>query len=387
MSATLRRLLFAVPLTLLFSASAWAQLTTIEGEVKGPDGKLLKDAVINIERKDMKGSFHTKTDKKGHYIYTGLQIGQYTVTLLVDGKEVDHGDIQRTSTSESAVINFDMKDLAARQAKANAAVATGGTGLTKEQERNMTPEQKAAYEKNLKDKSAEISKQKELNDAFNAGIAAQDAKQFPEAITQFEKASTLDAKQHVVWGHLADSYAAVAKGKAGDERDQLYAKATDAYAKAIELKPDAAEYHINYAIVLANQKKIPEAQAELNKAIAIDPTQAAKCYFNLGAVLTNTGQTDSAIEAFKKAIDADPNYADAYLQFGVAQMGKVTAGADGKMIAPPGTTDAFQKYLQLAPDGKDAQTAKDMLAALGQTVDTNYTKPGQKKSTTTKKPQ
>ncbi len=301
---------------------------------------------------------------------------------------MDHADIERTSTSENSVINFDMKDLAARQAKANAAAQSGTLpGLTKEQERNMTPEQKAEYEKNLKDKAGAIAKQKELNDAFNAGIAAQDAKQYPEAITQFEKASQLDPKQHVVWGHLADSYSAVAKTKSGDERSQLYAKATDAYNKAIEIKSDAAEYHINLAIVLANEKKIPEAQAELNKAIAIDPTQAAKCYFNLGAVLTNTGQTEGAIEAFKKAIDADPNYADAYLQYGVAMMGKVTASADGKMVAPPGTAEAFNKYLQLAPDGRDAQTAKDMLAALGATVDTNYSKPGEKKQAPKKKPQ
>jgi tetratricopeptide (TPR) repeat protein len=385
MSATLRKLLLAVPVTLLFSASCWAQMSIIEGDVKGPDGKPLKDAVINIERKDMKGSYHTKSDKKGHYIYTGLQIGQYTVTLLVDGKEVDHGDIQHTSPSESAVINFDMKELAARQAKANTAAASGsGTGLSKEQERNMTPEQKAAYEKNLKDKSAEISKRKELNDAFNAGVNAQEAKNWDVAITSYEKAAALDATQHVVFGRLADSYSEAAKSKTGADKDALLVKADGAYLKAIELKADAPEYHINYAITLANQKNIPEAQAELLKAIALDPTQAAKCYFNLGAVLTNTGQSDAALEAFKKAIEADPNYADAYLQFGVAQMSKVTTGADGKMVAPPGTADAFQKYLQLAPDGKDAQVAKDMLAALGQTVDTSFTN---KKQAPKKKPQ
>jgi len=387
MSATLRKLIISVPVTLLFTASCWAQMTIIEGDVKGLDGKPLKDAVIHIDRKDMKGSYPTKSDKKGHYIYTGIPIGQYTVTLWIDGKEIDHADIQKTSTSESAVINFDMKDLAARQAKANAAAAGGGTGLTKEEERNMTPDQKAKYEKNLKDKAAEISKQKELNDAFNAGVAAQEAKNWDVAITSYEKASTLDPKQHVVWGRLADSYAAVAKTKTGPDRDQLLGKADGAYVKAIELKPDAPEYHINYAIALANEKKIPEAQAELTKAIAIDPTQAAKCYFNLGAVLTNTGQSEAALEAFKKAIEADPNYADAYLQFGVAQMSKVTTGPDGKMIAPPGTADAFQKYLQLAPDGRDAQTAKDMLAALGQTVDTSFSKPGDKKNAPKKKPQ
>jgi tetratricopeptide (TPR) repeat protein len=387
MTATLRRLFIAIPATLLFSASCWAQLTIIEGDVKGLDGKPLKDAVVKIERKDQKGNYKTKSDKKGHYVYTGLPIGSFVVTLEVDGKDVDRAEIKRTSTSENSVINFDMKDLAARQAAANAAASSGAgaTGLTKEQERSMTPEQKAAYEKNLKDKSAQLTKQKELNEAFNAGVEAQTAKNYDAAITSYEKASTLDPAQHVVWGRLGDSYSALAKTKAGSDRDQLLDKANAAYLKAIEIKPDATEYHINYAISLANAKKIPEAQAELAKAIALDPTQAGKCYYNLGAVLTNTGQTDAALEAFKKAIDADPNYADAYYQYGITLMAKVTIGADGKMIAAPGTSEAFNKYLQLAPDGPNAATAKEMITSLGATIDTGFNKPGDKKNTATKK--
>jgi len=97
----------------------------------------------------------------------------------------------------------------------------------------------------------------------------------------------------------------------------------------------------------------------------------------------NTGQTDAALEAFKKAIDADPNYPDSYFQYGITLMSKVTIGSDGKMVPAPGTADAFQKYLQLAPDGKDAQTAKDMLTSLGQTVDTGFSK----KQAPKKKPQ
>jgi tetratricopeptide (TPR) repeat protein len=324
----------------------------------------------------MKGNFNTKTDKKGHYIYTGIPKGAYTVTLEVGGKTVDHADIAQTNTADSTVINFDMKEIAARQAKANAGLSTGSTGLTKEQERNMSPEQKAAYEKSLKDNAAKISKQKELNEAFSAGVDAQTAKNWDVAISSFEKASALDATQHVVWGRLADSYAALAKTKAGDERDALLMKANTAYTKAIELKPDASEYHINYAIALANEKKIPEAQAELAKAIAIDPTQAGKCYYNLGAVLTNIGQVQAAGDAFKKAIDADPNYADAYYQYGITLLGSpdVKIGADGKMVPVPGTSEAFNKYLQLAPDGPNAQSAKDMLASIGATVDTGFSK-------------
>jgi tetratricopeptide (TPR) repeat protein len=380
MSATLRKLLIAVPVTLLFSATCFAQMTIIEGDVKGDDGKPLKDAVIKIDRKDMKGNYNTKSDKKGHYIYTGIPKGSYTVGLEVGGKVVDHVDIPMTNTAESNVVNFDLKEIGARAKAASAGGAPAA--LTKEQERSMTPEQKAAYEKGIKGKEAEIAKRKELNEAFNAGVEAQTAKNWEVAIQNYEKASAVDGTQHVVWGRLADSYAALGKAKAGPERDALLAKADVAYLKAIELKPDAPEYHINYAISLANEKKIPEAQAELTKAIALDPTQAGKCYYNLGAVLTNTGQTDAALEAFKKAIEADPTYADAYFQYGITLMGKVTIGADGKMVPAAGTADAFNKYLQLAPDGPNAQTAKDMLASLGATIDTGFSK----KQTPKKKP-
>ena len=42
------------------------------------------------------------------------------------------------------------------------------------------------------------------------------------------------------------------------------------------------------------------------------------------------------------------------------------------MVAPPGTAEAFQKYLELDPNGPIAQTAKDMLASIGATVETGF---------------
>jgi hypothetical protein len=50
-------------------------------------------------------------------------------------------------------------------------------------------------------------------------------------------------------------------------------------------------------------------------------------------------------------------------------------GADGKVTPVPGTADAFQKYLQLKPDGPFADSAKSMLASLGSTIDTSYKNP------------
>jgi hypothetical protein len=46
------------------------------------------------------------------------------------------------------------------------------------------------------------------------------------------------------------------------------------------------------------------------------------------------------------------------------------------MIAPPGTAEAFQKYLELQPNGVHADEAKAMLASLGATIETSYGKKG-----------
>ena len=54
-------------------------------------------------------------------------------------------------------------------------------------------------------------------------------------------------------------------------------------------------------------------------------------------------------------------------------IGKATLKGD-KMVAPDGTADAFNKYLELAPTGSYSQAAKDMLASIGAAVETGYKK-------------
>lgn len=376
-----RKLLLALPLTILFSASCFAQTVAFEGDVKGEDGKPLQKALVRIERKDIKGNYKVNTDKKGHYFYGGLPNGTYKISIEVDGKERDSVDNIKSHFGDPLNVSFDLQAAAAR---AGAAGAAGGAAA-KEEERGMSASQKAAYEKKKAEQEQALKKNKELNDAFNQGVEAQNAKNWDVAVQQFEKASTLGPEQNVVWGRLADSYTSLAGTKTGAEADTDLSKAVAAYQKAIELKPDAPEYHNNFALALAKQKKFDEAQAELTKAAQLDPTQAGKYYYNLGAVLVNTGQTDAAGKAFQKAIEADPNYADAYLQYGITLMGKATVGADGKMIPVTGTEEAFQKYLELAPNGSQAETAKAMLQSIGASVETNFAKPGQKKAAPTKK--
>jgi len=101
---------FSLVAGLLFSAaSAFSQITTIQGDVKGADGQPANGAQILIEREDMGGTYKGhKTNKKGHYIYIGLPIGTYTVSIIVDGKIVDSVGHMHTRVDAPAIVDFDL---------------------------------------------------------------------------------------------------------------------------------------------------------------------------------------------------------------------------------------------------------------------------------------
>lgn len=374
---------------LLFAGSAWAQITAIEGDVKGTDGAPVVKAEILIVREDMKGTYKgAKTDKKGHYIYNGLPSGKYTVSVMVDGQKRDEVKGVVTHLGDPTPVNFDLKANAeqnkAVQEAAQKAAETGQP-LTKEQERGLSKEQKEALDKRAKENAAIMAKNKALNDSFNGGKEALAAKNYDAAVQAFQKGTEMDANQHVIWANLADAYTGLASTKTGDEQQAAYSKGIEAFAKAIELKPDDAAYHNNYGLLLAKAKKYDEAQNELNKAAQLDPPSAAKYFYNLGAVLVNTGQTAASEVAFKKAIDANPDYADAQFQYATALSAKLTTGKDGQVVAPPGMKEALEKYLQLQPEGQFSEAAKGMMQMLGATISTDYSNPNAKKPPAKKK--
>jgi tetratricopeptide (TPR) repeat protein len=375
-----RNLVVAAAGTLFLSLASFAQITAIEGNVIAPEGGPLVKGLVKITRTDIKGSYKCNTDKKGHYFYNGLPLGTYNIAVEIDGKEMDGVNGVRTRLGDPTPVNFDLQKLAqqnaAKAAQATAAAASGTAPvLSKEQERGMTKEQKEAYDKAIKDREGAMKKNKELNDAFSAGLAAVQAKDYDTAITNLTKASELDPKQVAVWAQLADAYVGAAGKKTGPEFDATMAKGIEAFGKALELNPADAATHNNFALALAKAKKFPEMQAELQKAAELDPPKAGQYYYNLGALLVNAGQAEPAGAAFKKAIELDPNHADSYYQYGVYLVGKASFAADGKVTPVPGTVDAFQKYLQLAPTGQFADSAKGMLSSMDTKVDTQYKNP------------
>jgi Tfp pilus assembly protein PilF len=272
----------------------------------------------------------------------------------------------RIRPGDPMVQNFDL-----HQRQQIAAAAAAGVQMTPDQGGKLTKEQQAKIEEEAKKRAAERAKFEKLNAKFGTGMEALKAKNCDVAVADLKEAADTDPSQHVVQANLAEAYVCLSKTKSGEERTTLLKSAVEAYKKAIELKGDDASYHNNFGLALVQNNQIDEGKAELTKAAQLDPTQAAKFYYNLGAVLTNTGKTEEAADAFRQAIAADPTYADAQYQLGIALMGKVQFDAKtGKSTPAPGTIEAFQKYLELQPTGPNAETAKQMIATLGGTLQT-----------------
>ena len=239
----------------------------------------------------------------------------------------------------------------------------------------MSPEQKAALEKSMKERQASMAKNKALQEAFNTAMTALNAKDYKAAIDGFNKAAELDPKQIAVWSNMATAYDGMSKATTGAEQDAAFAKAVETYNKVLEMKPDDASVHNNYALLLVRMKKIDEAKGEIAKAVQYDPPGAGKYYFNLGAIMVNNNQTDAAIEGFQKAVAADPTYANAWYQLGTLLSGKMTMDKDGAMVPPPGMKEALEKYLALAPTGPFADAAKSLLSVITTKIETTYQNP------------
>jgi tetratricopeptide (TPR) repeat protein len=389
MSTRFHSFALAAAALVLLTATASAQVTTVEGVVKDDKGAPIKDAIIHLERTDIKGNYTTKSDKKGHYGHYGLPIGTYTISVEVGGKVIDYLTMKGVRTTLAGIppINFDLKP----PQQAGAAPAPP----TKEVLQKMSKEDREKYEKANKDKEAQIAKNKVLNDTYNAGRDALNAKQYDVAVENLKKASEIDPSQNVIWTQLADAYMGLGSTKTGDEQMATYQLGLDAYKKAIEQKPEDAALENNYGLALVKAKKPKEAQDALNKAAEIDPSNAVRYYYNLGAVLVNANQPEDAAVAFKKAIssfdaikaagtpppDIVKNYADANYQYGITLLSKAnTDPATGKVTPVPGTVEAFNTYLQYAPDGPFAESAKGMIATIGGTVSTTYQNPEGEKS-------
>src|SRR5881296_2964925 len=112
----------ALPVIPPVCAPVFAQTGGITGKAMDDKGNILVGYPIIIERQDIKGVYKTKTDKHGNYVYVGLPLGNYKVTLQDPNGRPIFNVSKHVSFGDPTEINFDLakeKAAAAKEQQAN----------------------------------------------------------------------------------------------------------------------------------------------------------------------------------------------------------------------------------------------------------------------------
>lgn len=372
--------LFGIPvlialLTVLYMPLALAQSTgSVKGTCRDVEGKPIGGATVEWANTDNGRKYDVKTNGKGEYFSLGIAPGKYTVTLRKDGKELFHLNGVNVGLDE-VTQDFDLKR--------EMAAAAQGQGLTPEQLKQQQEQQAKIVQENMTIKT--------LNEKLLAAKQAADTGDFDTAVKTITEATQVDPNRDRLWAVLGEyTLSAVSKQADVAEKKKAYNDAIGYYQKAVDLKQKSldtdpkkadatkvAQYFNNLGQAQAKAGKLDDAAKSYSQAAQLDPAGAGMYYFNLGGALTNANiQNDpemrkAAVQAFDKAIAADPNKADAYYWKGSNLIGLATLQGD-KMVAPDGTAEAFQKYLELQPAGPHSAEAKAMLESLGAKVETSF---------------
>jgi tetratricopeptide (TPR) repeat protein len=262
----------------------------------------------------------------------------------------------------------------------------------------MSPEDRKMLEE-YKKKNAEVvagnAKIQNLNALLTQARADNKAGNYDSAIKAMQDATAAKPDEGILWITLgdaqlgsADAAARAAKAAGTSSTDpavtQKYNDAAASYKKGLELNaaskkpsPEAAAAGYNqlgqtYA-KMGNAKDSADAYEMAAKAM---PANASMYYFNEAATLYNAGKLPEAEAAADKAIAADPKKAEAYYIKGQALIPQATVDPKTqKIVAPPGCVEAYQTYLELAPDGPHAADVKGILEGIGAQVKSSYKAP------------
>jgi len=88
--------------------------------------------------------------------------------------------------------------------------------------------------------------------------------------------------------------------------------ALESYQKALKYAGDEPDILYEIANVLVKKGRLPEARAELEKALAVDEGHT-RSRFLLAGVLAATGERDKALAEYDRVVKEDPENDDAYL--------------------------------------------------------------------------
>jgi tetratricopeptide (TPR) repeat protein len=123
------------------------------------------------------------------------------------------------------------------------------------------------------------------------------------------------------------------------QSEQDVEKAIESFRRALELAPRHTLARYNLALVLRRADRLPEALAELERALAIEARPEA--HYMVGIINWHLGQLERAAAALRAAVAAEPRYADAYDALGGVLKARHDLG---------GAAEALRRAIALRPD-------------------------------------
>ncbi|HXB20751.1 MAG TPA: tetratricopeptide repeat protein [Candidatus Solibacter sp.] len=365
----LAALLFA-----LCSVPSWAQTAQVRGKVIGQDSNPVVGAQVVYLDADTGRSYKYKTDKKGEFSAIGLQFANYQVTITSPSGEqlFSRKRIAVGPNPEENVLSVDLsKNPPPAAGQESSGGTTGAGGQEKTEQPKLTKEQQAQMEA-LRAKRAQAINQNNIISQVNA---AMQAKNYEEASTGLRQLIQTDPNKYEYYSGLGTAQLNLGQYEDAvqtlDKGIQLAENPTDPKQDPAKAKAAAGQMLTNLGNAYLKLKKNKEAVESFEKAASLDPNPGT-AYYNLCATQYNTGNMEGAAAACDKAIAADPTKADAYFIKGSSMYGSGKLDKEGKYSVPPGTAEALNKYLELAPTGAHAADVKAMLEAVGAKIETTY---------------
>jgi tetratricopeptide (TPR) repeat protein len=402
----------ATAVLLVSAVIASAQTGPLRGKVvlKQADGTSVPapGAVIDVFRTDLSGAYHTKTDKKGDFVFAGLPfIGTYVVAASMPNAAPGFIRGVKVGETEYEVVLTpgDGAKLTLEDINKMKSTNTGGGGSDTPSESAADKAKRDELIKKNEEIMASNKKADDVNkivgDSFKAGNVALQAKNYDEAVKQYDIGLAADPEQAALLTNKASALKAMgvekynaaivskddaartagidaAKGyfkdaaETSDKAADLVKKETPGADPQEQKRHEANKY--TALNVRAEAYRLYVSKGDSTKAdagmsafqdylaVETDPVKKSKAELDLAQMLLDSGSSDKAFAEYQKILTANPDDPDANLGAGLALYG---AGDKTKYQE---AANYLQHFVDKAPDThKFKSDAKAILAEMKNT--------------------
>lgn len=307
----------------------------ISGKVVNKEGKPVPGAKLLLKRTDRNWSKELIADKNGVFLQVGLDPQNFELTVTADGY-VEFKETVKIPLGD--VLRKDITLLTAAEARTQAIASGAVAAPTQDPGQALDAEGRDAFNMAIplynEAKYGEAlplmeKAQKALTEALGKTKDEQAKADLPQVLTKVER--VLGICMGMAGTDKAKAEPFLQKAYLANPKDQ---PVLNAYIKVAQAKGDAAM-----------EKKFA---GELEALTGPDPSTP----YNRGVEAFNAGNTKEAKKELQRTLEISPKYAEAHFLLAMVAFG------DNDL---KGTKVHLEKYLELAPTGRNAAMAREML--------------------------